>query len=200
MLKSFWTSRSKSRIWKMPVQIIIYAVIFWILCQSEWNYASQNRLTCYFQHHCSRYFFIYFKRDYIPNILAVLTSQFLGSEAHPPLPPPPNLGRRSISCLDVYRRRISANWLGFAWNLHHTIYWCQQMCGPKTMKFDGRLSEKTSRGDNWSAMINGHLPVQCPHMGYILRKETQNTLKNTAKTNNRKVSPAVLFTYDTLYA
>ena len=59
MLKSFWTSRSKSRIWKiMPVQILIYAVIFWILCQSEWNYASQNRLTCHFQHHCSRYFFI----------------------------------------------------------------------------------------------------------------------------------------------
>ena len=119
MLKSFWTSRSKSRIWKiMPVQIIIYAVINWILCQSEWNYASQNRLTCYFQHRCSRYFFIYFKRDYIPNILAVLTSQFLGSEAPPP---PPNLGLRSISCLDVYRRRISANWFGFAWNLHHTI-------------------------------------------------------------------------------
>ena len=36
MLKSFWTSRSKSRIWKiMPVQIIKYAVIFYILCQSE---------------------------------------------------------------------------------------------------------------------------------------------------------------------
>ena len=35
----------------MPVQIIKYAVIFHNLCQSEWN-ASQNRLTCYFQHHC----------------------------------------------------------------------------------------------------------------------------------------------------
>ena len=27
-----------------------YALIFQILCQSEWNYASQNRLTCCFQH------------------------------------------------------------------------------------------------------------------------------------------------------
>ena len=37
-------------IWKiMPVQIIEHAVIFDYLCQSEWNYASQNRLTCYFQ-------------------------------------------------------------------------------------------------------------------------------------------------------
>ena len=43
-------------------------------------------------------FFYIFKRDYIPNILAVLTSQFLESEAPPP---PPNLVRRSISCLDV---------------------------------------------------------------------------------------------------
>ena len=30
----------------------IYAAIFHILCQSEWSYASQNRLICYFQHHC----------------------------------------------------------------------------------------------------------------------------------------------------
>ena len=52
MQKSFWTSRSKLGIWKiMPVQIIKCAVIFCNLCQSEWNYASQNRLTCYFQHH-----------------------------------------------------------------------------------------------------------------------------------------------------
>ena len=50
MLKSFWTSRSKSRILQvMPVQIMKYALIFQILCQSEWNYTSQNRLTCYFQ-------------------------------------------------------------------------------------------------------------------------------------------------------
>ena len=27
--------------------------------------------------------------------------------------PPPPLGRRSIACLDFYRRRKSANWLGF---------------------------------------------------------------------------------------
>ena len=54
MLKSFWTSRSKSRILQiMQVQIMKYALIFQILCQSEWNYASQNRLTCYFQHHCN---------------------------------------------------------------------------------------------------------------------------------------------------
>ena len=53
MLKYFWTRRSKSRIWKiMPVQITKYAVIFHILCQYEWNYASQNRLACFFQHHC----------------------------------------------------------------------------------------------------------------------------------------------------
>ena len=46
----FWTSISKSSIWKiMPAQIIKYAVKFHILCQSEWNYASQNRLTCCFQ-------------------------------------------------------------------------------------------------------------------------------------------------------
>ena len=30
--------------------MIKYAVIFCNLCQSEWNYDSQNRLTCYFQH------------------------------------------------------------------------------------------------------------------------------------------------------
>ena len=54
MLKSFWTSRSKSQILQIiPVQIIRYVLIFPILCQSEWNYASQNRLTCYFQHHCT---------------------------------------------------------------------------------------------------------------------------------------------------
>ena len=29
----------------------IYALIFDILCLSEWVYASQNRLTCYFQNH-----------------------------------------------------------------------------------------------------------------------------------------------------
>ena len=33
-----------------------YAPIFQNLCQSEWNYASQNRLTCYFQHHCKSCF------------------------------------------------------------------------------------------------------------------------------------------------
>ena len=36
--------------WKIiPVK---YAVVFRNLCQSEWNYGSQNRLTCYFQHYC----------------------------------------------------------------------------------------------------------------------------------------------------
>ena len=147
----------------MQLNILNFMPVRMKLCQSK-------QADLLFQHHCSIYFFYIFKRDYIPNILAVFTSQFLGSEA------PPNLGRRSISCLDVggggggVRRRISANWLGFAWNLHHTICWCRQMCGPKTMKYDGRLSEKTSRGDNWSAVINGHLPVQCPHMGYYEKK------------------------------
>ena len=43
MLKSFWTSRLKSRILQiMPVQIIKYALIFQILCQSEWNYGSKQ--------------------------------------------------------------------------------------------------------------------------------------------------------------
>ena len=43
---------------KMPVQIMKYAVIFHILCQSEGFYASQNRLTCYFQHHCRYWHFL----------------------------------------------------------------------------------------------------------------------------------------------
>ena len=40
-------------------------------------------------------FFYIFKRDYIPNILAVLTSQFLESEAPPP--PPTSYGDRFLA-------------------------------------------------------------------------------------------------------
>ena len=39
-----------------------YFMIYNDLCQSEWNNASKNRLTCYFQHHCV-------KRLSIGNIL-----------------------------------------------------------------------------------------------------------------------------------
>ena len=53
----FLSKQVKSRISQItPVQIIKYALMFHtgILCQSERNNASQNRLTsCYFQHHWS---------------------------------------------------------------------------------------------------------------------------------------------------
>ena len=77
------------------------------------------------------------------------------------------------------------------------------ICVPKTMKFDGRLSEKTSHGDNWSAAINGRLPVQCPYMGYYEKKHKTYFIVVKIRQNQtieRYISPAVLFTFDTLYS
>ena len=59
------------------------------------------------KHSTLDFFFKCFKRDYIPNILAVLTSQFLGSEAPPPPPPP-----QPRTAIDFLPGRLQASDIG----------------------------------------------------------------------------------------
>ena len=100
----------------------------------------------------------WYKKITVQNILALLTCPFLRVVFSKTSP-----DSDFLLIINVYWRRKSINPFRFDWNLQHTMCWCQHKYVPKIIKFRGRLSQKTARGDNWPAAITGRLPV---HLNY----------------------------------